>query len=482
MFRRNAVVLTAISLLLVGAAAASATTYTVTNLGTYTGTPTGASGLPRNYLAMGQNANGGDTVAGILGSPVNTYYWQGANAQESSGTQLDVIKPAGYGSNTFNAISSNGALAAGRANGSSYYPFVYSIPGTTSSGTILTSYVGSPVTVVGVNNAGDMVTNQATNNYLLPSGTSYTVGTLPGATGGNAPVAMSDNGNVISLSSNTGDTAQLWTPIVSGGVITGYNNPTTFTNVNNGGSWGAAVNNAGEGCGVTDFTGLNVSIDMPCLFSGGKDYPISGTDTNEDGAALSINDKGVVVGWDNWDGLYGTGFGGHGFIWVPNVANGTTGTLEDMNTVFASVLTGTYAGYVITDGLQINDNGDVLVRMSNVAGGGGNSTGLIALISTPWAVTHNPGDANGDGRVDINDLTIVLAHYNQTGQTWSQGAMDGDPTGTVDINDLTIVLAHYGDTYAASAGLSAVPEPAALAMLLAGLLLAAAWRITRRCR
>ena len=26
-----------------------------------------------------------------------------------------------------------------------------------------------------------------------------------------------------------------------------------------------------------------------------------------------------------------------------------------------------------------------------------------------------PGDANVDGRVDINDLTIVLAHYDRTG-------------------------------------------------------------------
>ena len=47
------------------------------------------------------------------------------------------------------------------------------------------------------------------------------------------------------------------------------------------------------------------------------------------------------------------------------------------------------------------------------------------------------GDANGDGTVDINDLTIVLANYNQTtGMTWSTGDFIGD--GTVDINDLTI--------------------------------------------
>ena len=58
-----------------------------------------------------------------------------------------------------------------------------------------------------------------------------------------------------------------------------------------------------------------------------------------------------------------------------------------------------------------------------------------------------PGDANLDGTVDINDLTIVLAHYNQTGMGWTQGEFTGD--GTVDINDLTIVLAHYNQSVGA---------------------------------
>jgi hypothetical protein len=80
-----------------------------------------------------------------------------------------------------------------------------------------------------------------------------------------------------------------------------------------------------------------------------------------------------------------------------------------------------------------------------------------------------PGDANLDGKVDINDLTIVLAHYGQTGMTWEQGEFTGD--GTVDINDLTIVLAHYNDTLEAAAGGSttAVPEPCAVALAAAGL-------------
>ena len=63
----------------------------------------------------------------------------------------------------------------------------------------------------------------------------------------------------------------------------------------------------------------------------------------------------------------------------------------------------------------------------------------------------------------------MLAHYGQTGMTWSEGEFTGD--GTVDINDLTIVLAHYGDTAGSLAGgMAAVPEPSSVLLLAAGLL------------
>ncbi len=76
-----------------------------------------------------------------------------------------------------------------------------------------------------------------------------------------------------------------------------------------------------------------------------------------------------------------------------------------------------------------------------------------------------PVDAYGDGRVDINDLTIVLANFGRsTGMGWSTGDFTGG--GTVDLNDLTIVLANFGTTYG-SAGLAAVPEPSSF--LLFGL-------------
>jgi hypothetical protein len=102
-------------------------------------------------------------------------------------------------------------------------------------------------------------------------------------------------------------------------------------------------------------------------------------------------------------------------------------------------------------------------------------TAVFANLVVSTASPHNPGDANGDGRVDINDLTIVLTNFGQTGMTWSQGDFIGD--GTVDINDLTIVLTDFGKTYSA-AGVKAVPEPSTLLCFAAGMagLLAYAFR------
>ena len=58
--------------------------------------------------------------------------------------------------------------------------------------------------------------------------------------------------------------------------------------------------------------------------------------------------------------------------------------------------------------------------------------------------------------------------------SWSTGDFTGD--GTVDINDLTIVLANYGKTTGSSAaGMSAVPEPSSMMLLATVGLAAAAW-------
>ena len=110
--------------------------------------------------------------------------------------------------------------------------------------------------------------------------------------------------------------------------------------------------------------------------------------------------------------------------------------------------------------------------------GGGSGTVYLDNVRFIETVPWIAGDANGDGKVDINDLTIVLANYNQTGMTWSQGEFTG--SGTVDINDLTIVLANYGQTSRARASRPCRSRERSL-LLAAGLvgLLACAWRKRR---
>jgi hypothetical protein len=50
-----------------------------------------------------------------------------------------------------------------------------------------------------------------------------------------------------------------------------------------------------------------------------------------------------------------------------------------------------------------------------------------------------PGDVNGDGVVDLNDLNLVLTNF---GQNTSDGDANGD--GVVDLNDLNLVLTNFG--------------------------------------
>ncbi len=105
-----------------------------------------------------------------------------------------------------------------------------------------------------------------------------------------------------------------------------------------------------------------------------------------------------------------------------------------------------------------------------------------AINGCSYAVTGVallPGDANADGKVDINDLTIVLANFGKsTGMSWSSGDFNND--GKVDINDLTIVLTNYGETAGSSAaGMAPVPEPSSLLLIGSGAVALAGYALRR---
>ena len=73
----------------------------------------------------------------------------------------------------------------------------------------------------------------------------------------------------------------------------------------------------------------------------------------------------------------------------------------------------------------------------------------------------------------------MLANYDKTtGMWWATGDVTGD--GRVDINDLSLVLTNYDKSLvgAAAAGAAAVPEPSCIALLAGAvvLLVVARWR------
>ncbi len=81
------------------------------------------------------------------------------------------------------------------------------------------------------------------------------------------------------------------------------------------------------------------------------------------------------------------------------------------------------------------------------------------------AFALHPGDANGDGMVNLSDLQILGDNWQSNSASWSEADFTGD--GQVNLADLQIL----GDNWGAGVGLDvqAVPEPtAAGALLLAG--------------
>jgi hypothetical protein len=83
-----------------------------------------------------------------------------------------------------------------------------------------------------------------------------------------------------------------------------------------------------------------------------------------------------------------------------------------------------------------------------------------------------PGDVNGDDRVDLTDLAIVLNNFGSTTSLRSNGNLDA--LATVDMADLSAVLNNFGNrapTGTILAAATSAPEPASVSLMAAGTLL-----------
>ncbi|MGN6368202.1 MAG: beta strand repeat-containing protein [Phycisphaerae bacterium] len=114
--------------------------------------------------------------------------------------------------------------------------------------------------------------------------------------------------------------------------------------------------------------------------------------------------------------------------------------------------------------------------------------GIDTTNHTVWAVLNYAGDfevtqrllgdANGDGKIDLSDLSTVLNNFGTPTALWSHGNFDG--AATINLTDLSDVLNNFGTSVpnaslapaivATGTGQQAVPEPASLALLALGAL------------
>jgi len=71
--------------------------------------------------------------------------------------------------------------------------------------------------------------------------------------------------------------------------------------------------------------------------------------------------------------------------------------------------------------------------------------GLTAISSVTVTVANlKQGDINGDGLVNVLDLSVLLTNWNRTSSTWTNLRCDLNTDGTVTILDLSVLLTKWG--------------------------------------
>ena len=155
----------------------------------------------------------------------------------------------------------------------------------------------------------------------------------------------------------------------------------------------------------------------------------------------------------------------------------TTGTksvfvpdADDPNSLYAGVMFHPTTGNLLVSNYKTGD-------IREYDGTTGTYLGVFANIPNAWNMTMAPsevkipGDANGDGRVDGSDVTILAGNWQYgVGEvdpdgTWAMGDFNSD--GRVDGSDVTILAGNW--QYGVTAAASAVPEPGVMLLIFSAI-------------
>jgi hypothetical protein len=425
------------------------TGYAITDLGNLGGS---------NVSNVSGTANvGGSQV--VVGTAASTaWYWENGTMTSLASALTTLASSNGY---VYSSSYATGVNASGQIvgyytdNQSSIYGFALTVNG---SGTVSNvrnvlpisggyfQYCGNP-NVNSVNASGQipggcmqgispvMLTVIANANGTSPA-------TLISSTGYSLGAGINDNGWT---TAHDGPDGMVWngsTWIDIGGLY-------TF------GAYGYGVDAAGDVVGLSGVAGGSALRGHPFY----SHYNGTGFDPMVDLGSLSSYYSTYTWGYANAirNGQV-VGYCHTGTRSLPTeyaFSSGTTsGSMVPLQTLVPGFATSNFG----SGRLSVADDIDPAGRIVGV--GITNSGVYDAYLLTPLLL---PGDATGDGAVNVDDLSRVLANYDKGGMTWSQGDFTGDAT--VDVSDLSILLSHYDQTMSASAGLKAVPEPSGVVLV-----------------
>jgi probable HAF family extracellular repeat protein len=292
MMRRIVLVGCVLSLMWVGVGVAGATTYTITDLGTFIG-----SG---NSSAYGINDSG--QITGAADTVVLGHTVQHAFLRSASGTMTDLGSLGVETSELTYPDFGRGVNASGQVTGYGYYAFLgtsnhafcYSGGTMTDVGNVVgvSDCYGMAIadngTIAGYKNSG------SPRAFIYSSGTTLTdLDLLPGGTAKNVAYAINSAGTKVAGSVYTAGNkanAAIW-------------NGTTLATViapiyAGGNSVAFGINSNGD---VTGLTNTTSSVTAPFIYSGGTMTALPGLG-GTGGRGLAINDIGQVVGYASISG------------------------------------------------------------------------------------------------------------------------------------------------------------------------------------